>query len=143
VAHGTSVHTAGKINNWRPTSECFRAHVEQVAKVSLPTGGRLGTTKTYVVTEPKNVPVASATAPAPAPAPAPKPVVKETPAPAPKPEPKVEAAKPALKPAPAEAWPRPEAPKSPLKPDAKPPIASTGSDDIMDLKRSKPTLKKP
>jgi len=139
LPHGTSVHTTGKINNWRPTAECWRAHVEQVAKCGAQHPGRLGTTKTYVISPSEK------TSESPTPV-TPLPLV----------EPKVEArvepktetiARPEPKPAsaPAEAFPRPDMPKATPKLNAAPPTASVGSTDSVDLKprTGKPSLKKP
>jgi hypothetical protein len=154
LAHGTSVHTSGKINNWRPTAECFREHVEKVAKLGVQGPGRLGTTKTYVVTEPKAAEASTPVTAAPHIEPmlkrtepktesmtkpqAPEPKAASAPAPAPAPTPA-----PAVESKPTEAWPRPDAPKPAPKLNAAPPTASVGSDDNVDLKPRKPSLKKP
>jgi len=74
VAHGTSTHMIGKINNWRPTVECFAKCVEHVgAVITAPSAGRLGTTKIFTVTAPSVLIAAQ-------PAPEPTPVVNTAPA---------------------------------------------------------------
>jgi len=135
LAHGTSVHTSGKINNWRPTDECFREHVEKVAKLGPQGPGRLGTTKTYVVSEPKGVETPTPVVPTPRTEAKPTPKTEAFLKPAPV-EPKV---------APAESWPRPDVPKPSAPLNVAPPTAPVGSSDNVDLKprTGKPSLKKP